>query len=656
MTRVNLWHIAILGGFLITHFVFWTYFYVSYSIEQEQVRSLEYDTVWSATNGRNEFYRFSSGMSRYLDTRDQADLDDVLVKYEILLARMETWSSGNFKNFLNNTPEINSVFEQLSYDLSRLSPMLQNLPSQEASDVHAALHEITAKMETIAGRSYQSSIERFADERKSFQDRLMTEKRIVMGLLVLATCLLAVVMRQNWILKQANAQIAGDTNQLSYMAKHDVLTGLANRALVDEHLKHAGENLAEDEVLLAVALDLDGFKAINDTLGHAGGDALLVALAKRLTDYVEGVPGKNLAARVGGDEFLLLFWRRKRGLEYETTIRFLASQFNAPLDTSIGSLLVGASIGYAVATEKDEINTVILNADLALTEAKLEGPGTALRFASPMRTRLERRLQIERELPNALADALIKPHYQLQFNIETREPVGLEALARWNHGDIGPVSPSEFIPIAEASGDVVELGRLMLRAACRDVQFLPDHMRVSVNLSMIQLLNDDVVALVKNTLRETGLSASRLKLEVTESVIMHNVDLVAGVLSELQELGVSISLDDFGTGYSALSYLSNFKWNELKIDRSFVVACESSPKALNIINVIKSLADKMNADLLVEGIETREQAETFKKLGCRFGQGYYFSKPIPVEQLLEYPLNAETESLPRSNLTAAARI
>jgi EAL domain-containing protein (putative c-di-GMP-specific phosphodiesterase class I) len=159
---------------------------------------------------------------------------------------------------------------------------------------------------------------------------------------------------------------------------------------------------------------------------------------------------------------------------------------------------------------------------------------------------------------------------------------------------------------------------------------------------------------VIDTLKETGLSPNRLKLEVTESVIMHNVDLVESVLSEIQELGVAISLDDFGTGYSALSYLSNFKWDELKIDRSFVIACESSPKALNIVNVIKSLADKMNADLLVEGLETREQAETFKKLGCQYGQGYYFSKPIPVEQLREFPLKVDREEKTLTKLGAAA--
>ncbi|WP_415716772.1 putative bifunctional diguanylate cyclase/phosphodiesterase [Roseibium sp.] len=655
MRRVNLWHVAILCGFLITHFVFWTYFYVSYSIEQEQARSLEYDTVWSSTNGRNEFYRLSASLNQYLATRTPEDLDALSVKYEILLARLETWNSGNFRRFLNSNREMSNVFSQLKTEVTDLGFALENISESTVTDIHARMEKIASKIEVIAGKSYQTSIERFADERADFQDRLMTEKRIVMGLLVLATCLLAVVMRQNWILKQANAQIAGDADQLSYMAKHDALTGLANRTLVDEHLRQAKANLSDDEVVLAVALDLDGFKAINDTLGHAGGDALLIALAKRLNLFVDGISGQNLAARVGGDEFMLLFWCRKKDLDCDSTIRFLSGQFNAPLETTIGSLLVGTSIGYAIAIERDDLDTVVLNADLALTEAKLVGPGTDLRFSTPMRTRMERRLRIERELPDALANSLIKPHYQLQYNIVTGEPIGLEALARWNHCDIGPVSPSEFIPIAEASGDVVELGRLMLRSACRDVQFLPDHMRVSVNLSMIQLLNDDVVALVRDTLEQTGLDPRRLKLEVTESVIMHNVELVAGVLSKLQAMGVSISLDDFGTGYSALSYLSNFKWDELKIDRSFVLACESSPKALNIINVIMSLAYKMNADLLVEGLETREQAKTFQRLGCRFGQGYYFSKPIPVEQLREIPFN-EVEEIAASNLSVAAHI
>ncbi|POF30000.1 putative bifunctional diguanylate cyclase/phosphodiesterase [Roseibium marinum] len=642
MQRNHIWHWTVLCSFLIALFVFWTFFYASDPLEQEQVRSLEYDTVWSATNGRNEFYKYTTSISRYLQSGKPTDLEDALLKYEIFLGRMDMWKSGSFKAVLAKSPKSREALEALSLDLENLTPYMRSIATAQAGALHTILDSMAPRIETIAGTSYQSSIRRFSEERQAFQDRLMTEKRIVLGLLILAAGLLAVVMRQNRVLTSANDTIAGDAKRLTFMAKHDALTELPNRTLLSEYMIKARTHLAPGEHLLAVALDLDGFKAINDTLGHIGGDALLVALSRRLKDFVTGLPGRNLAARVGGDEFILVFRYSKHAIDVETTIRALASEFKTPLETTIGSVLVGASIGYALAGSRQATGYVILNADIALMEAKGAGRGTAMHFCEPMRTRLERRLQIERQLPNALRNAMIQPHYQLQVNIATGEPVGMEALARWTHSDIGPISPAEFIPIAEASGDVIELGRFMLRSACRDIQLMPGHIHVSVNLSMIQLMNDDIVELVCSTLRETGLPANRLKLEITESVFMQNTDFVSGVLTRLQNLGVSISLDDFGTGYSALSYLNKFKWNELKIDRSFVTACDASPKALNVVKVIKSLASKMNATLLIEGMETRKQVETFKNLGCLYAQGYFYSKPKPIFEIQRFLSGAET--------------
>ncbi|PVB62791.1 EAL domain-containing protein [Labrenzia sp. 011] len=641
MKRNHLWHWIVLCLFLVALFLFWTYFYASDDLRHEQERSLEYDTVWSATNGRHEFYRYSSSISRYLQSGKQEDLEDALLRFEIFLGRMDTWRTGNFKTFLMNSPQLHPVYQGLAADLADIKPYMQSLSSPQPDAMHAILDNMSAKIEVIAGQSYQSSIQQFHEDRLTFQAKLMTEKRIGMGLLILAAILLAVVMRQNRVLTHANNTIAGDARQLSFLARHDALTTLPNRTLLTDYMDKAAKHLTSDEILLAVALDLDGFKAINDTLGHAGGDALLVALSARLTDFVTALPGKNLAARVGGDEFVLVVRAPKDEIDVEETIRALASKFTTQLDTAIGSMLVGASIGCAVATSREETGYVILNADVALMEAKEAGRGTAMHFAESMRTRLERRLQIERQLPDALQNGMIQPHYQPQVNIATGEPVGMEALARWSHSDIGPLSPAEFIPIAEASGDVIELGRIMLRSACRDIQLLPDHIHVSVNLSMIQLMNDDVVKLVGATLRETGLSPDRLKLEVTESVFMQNVDLVSGVLARLQDLGVSISLDDFGTGYSALNYLNKFKWNELKIDRSFVTACDTSPKALSVVKVIKSLADKMDAELLIEGLETRKQVDTFRDLGCLYGQGFFYSKPKPIAELQQFFREAE---------------
>ncbi|WP_428647672.1 putative bifunctional diguanylate cyclase/phosphodiesterase [Roseibium sp.] len=632
MRPFSSWHLTILCTLLITLFVFWTFFYV-YNNEDRNIRSLEYDTVWSATNGRTEFYKFSNSLTRFLYSRTQSDLDDARIKFEILLGRIDTWNSGSFKDFLNETPELIPVFSALRADLDYLARALFPSSQETPEEVLPVLARASKKIDLISGTSYQSSIERFAGERQKFRERLMNEKRIVMGLLVLAMCLLAIVMRQNLILSRANEKIAGVANQLAHMAKHDALTALPNRTLLDEYLNQARREMTLNEMVLAVALDLDGFKAINDTLGHAGGDALLVSLARKLQKTADSLPGRNLVARVGGDEFFLLSWGQKNRLRIDETVARLAGIFEVPLETSIGSLLVGASIGYAVAEGTRELDFVTLNADLALTEAKARGRGTSIRFASQMRSQLERRLQIERELPVALQRRTIQPNYQLQYNLVTGQPVGVEALARWFHEEIGQVSPNEFIPIAEASGDVIELGQFMLKTACRDVQRLPGHIRVAVNLSMVQLLNDDVFDLVETTLRETGLPPRRLKLEVTESIFMHNVETVSSVLTNMQNLGVAISLDDFGTGYSALGYLNNFKWDELKIDRSFVNACEVSSKALNIVSVIQSLAEKMNANLLVEGLETSEQVTIFRNLGCRYGQGFHYSRAMPIEDV-----------------------
>lgn len=655
-TRINPWHLSILCGFLITIFLFWTYFYVSYDLKQEQVISLEYDTVWSATNGRIEFYKYSASVSRFLNTGDQSHLEDAQMRYEILLGRMETWNSGNFSIFLESSPSLASEFTQLSEKLEALSPLMQRLQRGDAEDLQQALIEIAPIIELISSQSYQSSIKRFSGERLEFRQRLLNERRVVIGLLVLATLLMAFVMRQNWTLTQANSKIAGDADKLAYMAKHDGLTKLPNRTLLDEHLTTARTYLKAGEAVHAIALDLDGFKAVNDTLGHGGGDSLLAAIAKRLNSFVSELPGDGLAARIGGDEFLVFLWCRSDEIDIETTVQSLAMTFNDPLETSVGSLLVGTSIGYAIASEREEVDYVILNADLALTEAKSAGRGSAMRFAPSMRAQLERRLQIERELPNALKNQLITPHYQLQFNLFTGEPIGMESLARWHHDDIGFVSPAEFIPIAEATGDIVTLGRTMLRTACEDVQKLPENIKVAVNLSMVQLLNDDLVGLIASTLQETGLTPSRLKLEVTESVVMHNVEAVAKLLRQLQQLGVTIALDDFGTGYSALSYLNNFRWDELKIDRSFVIACETSPKALNTVNVIKSLADKMNADLLIEGLETKTQVETFQSLGCMYGQGFFYNKPAPIEQVLKHFDERGYRQRPEAAVNAGAHI
>ena len=653
LRSVNPWHITIICSFLISIFVFWTFFYASSSSDLETARSLRYDTVWSSTNGRNEFYKFSANLSQALLTEEAADFEAAKLRFEIFLGRLEIWNSGTFKTYLLSDPAMMSEFELLVADAARLEQYLVEPSRAEAPQVEALLDQLAPRVELIANHSYQTSIERMSTERSAISQRLLTEKRIVLGLLVLSTCLLTLVMVQNWRLIRANRKIAGDAKQLEFLAKHDGLTSLPNRARLSEFLNSAKRLLKEDEVVIAIALDLDGFKAINDTLGHAGGDALLEALSTRLRKFLSRLPGDNIAARVGGDEFVVLCRRLRSGLDAEGLVQDLSKQFKTPLDTPVGSLLVGASFGFALAERSKELEAVMLNADLALTEAKNTGRGSIKGFELSMRSQLERRLKIEQQLPAALKNAMIKPHYQFQVDMRSGTIVGLEALARWTHPSLGPVPPHEFIPIAEASGDIVELGHMILKAACRDVQILPKYVQVAVNLSIIQLLNENVFELVSKTLAESGLDARRLKLEVTESTIMHNVDRMVEVLSSLQAIGVTISLDDFGTGYSALSYINHFNWDELKIDKSFVEVCEGSPNNLKTIGVIISLAKQVGAKVMVEGLETGAQVEQFKKLGCRFAQGHYFSRPVPLEKLSEEYARL-TDPVPKRRSKAAA--
>lgn len=646
--RLHPWHMVFLASFTVTILVFWTYFYTSFSQDRTHKHSLEYDTVWSAANGRNEFSRFAASAARYHLTGAQRDLEEAEINYEILLGRLNTWGSGGFKSLIANSDGLNREFEALKGAVASLAPIAETLKQGDSDAFEQTMRGIRDKVDVIAGRSYQTSVERFSAERRTIRDQLITEKRFVFALLVLATALMAVIMRQNWGLRHANDRIAGDAERLSYVAKHDALTDIANRCLVEDRLREATDTLADSEVLVAIALDLDGFKTINDTLGHSGGDALLIALSKRLVAFTQSLAGHNLAARVGGDEFLILLRCAKVDLALEDTIVALTELFANSIETRIGSFLVGTSIGYATAHTRDEIGNVVLNADLALTQAKAAGRGSAIAFSGPMRTQMERRLRIERDLPAALECGDIEPHYQLQYNMITGQPVGLEALARWHHFELGPISPVEFIPIAEASGDILALGRLMLKSACRDAALLPSDISVAVNFSMIQFLNDDMIDLVKSVLEESGLAPHRLKLEVTESIIMRNVKTVSEILSQLQALGVRISLDDFGTGYSALSYLCTLSWDEIKIDRSFVRACEESAKAVNIIGVMQSMANKMQAELVVEGLETPEQVLLFKKLGCLYGQGFHFNRPSPFQDL------SETLEAANSNKTGTA--
>ena len=456
---------------------------------------------------------------------------------------------------------------------------------------------------------------------------------MILALLAGAAVLIGLVALQNASLRRAKAAADKIAADFAYLALHDPLTGLPNRTAFDDYFRAALGRQAYDGRIVALALDLDGFKAINDLLGHPAGDALLVGVARRLEGWANGLKTNGLVSRPGGDEFLILLEMDHSDCAIHAADNLLR-QFNTPIETSYGNIALGATVGFAATRAGDPSSQdLLLDADLALTEAKARWKGRVLQFEPKMRLNLQRRQRIEADIASAVDQGQIEPYYQMQVDLTTGQITGFEALARWNHPELGWISPAEFIPIAESCGDVVGLGNSILKTACHHASQLPAKLNISVNLSVAQLHRDQLVREIADILNESGVEPNRLTLEVTESVMISDTTMVLSRLNEMKQLGVAISLDDFGTGYSALSYLTKFDWNELKIDRSFTQAARHNPMNWAVIQTVNILAKKIGARVVAEGIETKEQEAKLAKIGCDIGQGFLFGRALPFDEL-----------------------
>jgi diguanylate cyclase (GGDEF)-like protein len=421
--------------------------------------------------------------------------------------------------------------------------------------------------------------------------------------------------------------------QIAYMARHDSLTDLPNRVLFRERLAGSLAQVPRGEQLAVLYLDLDRFKGVNDTLGHQVGDELLKLVASRLRDCVREV---DTVARVGGDEFAIIQIGIERPTDTAILARRIGEAVRAPYDLAGHVIIVDTSIGIAVApgdgTEPDEL---LKGADMALYGAKADGRGTYRFFEPAMDARMKTRRELEIALRKALTEGDFELHYQPLVSVHDNRIVGCEALLRWKHPERGMVSPAEFIPVAEEIGLIVPLGEWALRKACADAARWPGHIKVAVNLSAIQVMNQKLVPVVIGALAAAGLPARRLEIEITESVLMHNTDKTLAALHRLRELGVSISLDDFGTGYSSLSYLRSFPFDKIKIDRCFISGLPGAGDSVAIVRAVTGLAKSLNMVATAEGVETQEQLEQVRALGCSEMQGYLFSPPLQLEKLVE---------------------
>jgi diguanylate cyclase (GGDEF)-like protein len=429
-----------------------------------------------------------------------------------------------------------------------------------------------------------------------------------------------------------------------YLAYHDTLTALGNRLMFREQLDEALRASEQGGPPVAVLfIDLDGFKAVNDSLGHSVGDSLLKVIADRMRNAIE--PSDRIA-RLGGDEFAIL----QSGVPQPASARRLAQTLveivARPCAVDGYDVNVGASIGVALGEPGTTGDHLLKSADIAMYAAKGEGRGTFRVFDPQMESIMLARRSMERDLRNGFVKNGFRLLYQPLVNLQTNKVTAFEALMRWQHPARGSVSPSEFIPVAEDIGLIIQLGEWALRQACEEAVSWPAHVSVSVNLSPIQFLKGNLASVVMNALANSGLSPSRLELEITESVLLEKSERNIETLSQLRALGVRISIDDFGTGYSSISYLRNFRFDKLKIDKSFVKDVMTDEGSLAIVRAIAGLGISFGITTTAEGVETEEQMQRLNMEGCVEAQGFLFSAPIPASKVPQVLADLEARSRP----------
>jgi len=451
----------------------------------------------------------------------------------------------------------------------------------------------------------------------------------------------------------------GMEEQLKRMALHDPLTLLANRSLFRDRVEHAvAVSKRNGRAVAVMFVDLDNFKNINDSLGHATGDRVLHKSAQRL---VKATRGGDTVARLGGDEFAVLLENLGSKEQVIEIAGRIVESLQESLDLPGADMRVSASVGVAFATPDDGVEELMRNADVAMYAAKTAGKGRFLVYEASMQIAASERKEMEAEIDKALRENRFLLHYQPIVELHSGYLLGVEALIRWQHPERGMIMPGEFIPVAEETGQIVPLGRWVLAQACREVKVwqarLPKgrQVRVGINVSAVQLAKSDICADVKRALAISEIDAGCLVIELTESVLMQNSETVLATLTELKKLGVRIAIDDFGTGYSSLTYLHRFPIDILKMDRSFVERLGGVDGGEDFARAIITLGNTLDLEIVAEGIELEHQQRELVELGCVAGQGYYYSRPALLHEI-EYSVHMARRRTMADTLPQGARI
>jgi diguanylate cyclase (GGDEF)-like protein len=616
------------------------------------VAFVTFDAQNDVTARRTRFYRVEMLVSSQRALTEVTTLRLALVEYgarptperaalvqlshDVLVSRVDALERGSFRTLMETNEAARAGQAQAREALAASDAMMDRLSPDPAT-----LERVDERVRAAA-----EGLERLAAESLLFSSQLGEEERhrvelranVSMG--ALATALLAVVawltasLAQNGRLAEARAQAQANSEQLWVSAHFDALTNLPNRAhgyaLGAELIARARGRRAQ---VCAMCLDVDRFKYINDTLGHGAGDDLLRHVGARLA-LLMGDRADVVASRVGGDEFWIACILSEGG-DVEPWARSVLAALQAEHSLDGHQVAMGVSGGLAQADARlVDLPTLLAQADMALRAAKERGRGQIARYEGGLGATRQRRLAVE----EALKHAVERDEFQLAYQPIVSSKGGVErveALLRWTSPTLGPVSPGEFIPIAEDTGQIAAVGEWALRRACADVAPIPG-LHVSVNLSAAQLLRLDLADQVREALQAARLEPSRLQLEITETALIRNESNAREFIDAMGELGVELALDDFGVGYSSLSYLRRFRVKGLKIDRSFVADLENVPEARALTRAMIDMARALSLEVTAEGVETHGQALTLAAEGCDFLQGYFFARPMPLAEFADW--------------------
>ena len=449
---------------------------------------------------------------------------------------------------------------------------------------------------------------------------------LVLAAVLFLGCILALsVIRGNEV-RHSQANIAK-------LGEYDPLTNALNRGALSRRIKESIDHARPAGRRVVVAcIDIDRFKSVNEQFGIAEGDRLLKEFTQRVRSSMRE---NDILARIGNNAFAVVIQKVDASANITAILNRIRQAVHRPFKLPSDEVRLTVSIGVSIAPDQtDDADAAIKQAETALHHAKQAGRGNLEVFTDDMESRVRENLAIEAELRRAIEEGAIDIHYQPQVDVETGLIVGCEALVRWHSERFGPVSPARFIPIAEETGLIHKLSEFVLQRACADALQWPKPISIAINLSAAELTSHSGPTMVAAALLSTGLPADRLELEVTESMVLQNSEATLHALRELRAMGVGIAIDDFGTGYSNLSYLAHFPLTKLKIDRAFVVASGQFQNIMAIIKAIVSLGKALGVNVIVEGVETKSQLERMQRAGCRFVQGYYYSKPLVQADLI----------------------